>query len=58
MLTDHALAFKRARPLLLATLLATLLLAGCGGGCDEEDQADLQRRNPSVDCKAQPELCQ
>jgi hypothetical protein len=41
--------------LLLAALLA-LALAGCGGGCDE-DESELQRRNPTVNCALHPQLC-
>ena len=36
-------------------LLLVAVLTACGGGCDDEE---LQRRNPTVDCKARPELCE
>lgn len=54
--TDTTTTRAARLPLLALCLAALLALAGCGGGCDE-DEPDLQRRNPSVDCAARPELC-
>ncbi len=43
-------------PFLALCLAALLALAGCGGGCDD-DEAEVQRRNPTVNCAEQPGLC-
>lgn len=38
-----------------AGIVLSMLLTGCGGGGDDEEDAEQPR--PSVDCKATPEKC-
>lgn len=45
------------RKLLAPTLLAALMLAGCGGGSGDDDEPDRVGAPPAPDCRAKPELC-
>ena len=56
-------AQELARRIALALLIALVivaapgLLAGCGGGEEEDPPADAQVPTPSVDCQADPRRC-
>lgn len=54
MSTAHVDHFRGVTQMVVAACVA-LLLAGCGGGDEDDPHPDIP--TPAVNCAAQPELC-